>query len=590
MEDQSEKKDYTADEAYNPADEYSPLDDALESAAAPTDAPAETAQPAAESAEKPHPESVKQPEPHHETGAKTAAAPAAAQPPQGYPYPPHPVYPYPVYGMPYSQPPTQAPSPYMTGYMPPVQPYHPGMGSVPPYPAAQPYAAYPPPPAAAPAPVTPPSRTERPAASTGTKAYLIILTALMVAMVIAFSIYISHVATYEKENIPAASDSSDSKEPKKEKREKSTTPSDEFSGNPDRRDHDDDISKDPFTSENSGNVTEFEAEITLIEDKGETQQRDDNNEESVGTPDPKAKGIAFAALPSDDKAKIDVQSLLESVVTVEVFEDKITDNSTDILSAGTGTIISANGYIVTNSHVIQNCKHYLIRVILNSGEKYQAKIVGYDTWTDLAVLKIDASGLKPVTFSDSADITVGQEVYAIGSPGGEKFQGSVTNGIVSGVDRELTLNKYVRYIQSDAAISPGSSGGPLCNVYGQVIGINTAKTVATYYEAMTFSIPSATVQASVNDLLHYGYVRGRVRIGFSGYEVSSTDQTYYGIPAGLIVSTIDPNGALKDTDIQEEDIVTAIDGQKVSTFQDVYAILSQHKPGDKLKLSICRVE
>ena len=588
MEDQSPKTKYTPDESYNPEDEYTSLDTAFEESTAEQEAQSVPEQEAAQaSTEEEIPAAPAKPaEPEKPAEPqKAASAPRADSLPQQNPAPPHgaayppPVYPYPVYGIPYYQQPMQAPSPYLPGYMPPAQPY----------PAAPPYMPYPVPAAphqpTAPAQQPESTKAEKPVTSTGTKAYLIILTALMVAMIVAFTVYVANVASWDKKTAQSA----DAAQPTQNQSGKAPT-----WRLPDNNGSDGDES-DPFSQPNSGNVTEFEEEITLVEDKGETQQRDDDNAASVGTPDPRAKGVELSALPADkDDPKYTTQSAYESVcdsvVTVELFESKITDNDADIIGAGTGTIISADGYIVTNAHVVQNSRIYLVRIILNSGESYQAKIVGYDTWSDLAVLKIDATGLKPVTFGDSADIVIGQDVIAIGSPGGEKFQNSLTKGVVSAVDRELSLNKYVRYIQSDAAISPGNSGGPLCNVYGQVIGINTAKTVATYYEAMSFSVPSQTVQTVVNELLHYGYIRGRARIGFSGYEVSAEDQQMYGVPAGLAVSTIDPEGSFKGTDIREGDIVTAIDGQKVASFQDVYAILNEHKPGDKLTFSIYRVE
>ncbi|MBQ9248074.1 MAG: trypsin-like peptidase domain-containing protein, partial [Ruminococcus sp.] len=145
-------------------------------------------------------------------------------------------------------------------------------------------------------------------------------------------------------------------------------------------------------------------------------------------------------------------------MTVVCYKDKITDSDSDIVAQGTGTVISSDGYIVTNAHVISNSRMYAINIVFNNNDEYPAKIVGYDTWTDLAVLKIDAKDLKAVTFGDSALVNVGDDVIAIGSPGGQKFQNSLTRGIVSAVDRELSINKYVRYIQSDAAISPGNSG------------------------------------------------------------------------------------------------------------------------------------
>ena len=175
-------------------------------------------------------------------------------------------------------------------------------------------------------------------------------------------------------------------------------------------------------------------------------------------------------------------------------------------------------------------------------------------------------------------------MIAVGSPGGQKFQNTLTKGVISAVDRELSVNKNVRYIQSDAAISPGSSGGPLCNIYGQVIGITTAKAVAENFESMSFSIPSSTVERIVGDLIHYGYVKGRTRIGFSGKEISADDMSAYNAPSGVLVSKIDSEGSLAGTDIKEGDIITELDGQKVTSFQDIYDVLDDHKPDDKITI------
>ena len=364
-------------------------------------------------------------------------------------------------------------------------------------------------------------------------------------------------------------------------------------------DFDDDEDTDPFGFNNiSGSYTDVEDEITLKEDKGETQKRDDDNPDSVGEPDKDAKNITLSDLPKDkDDEKYTKQSAYEavsdSVVTVELYDGDISDDDKDIVGTGTGTIISSDGYIVTNAHVLSNSKVYAVKIVTNSDKSYQAKIIGYDTWTDLAVLKIDAKDLKPATFGDSSLVNVGDDVIAIGSPGGEKFQNSLTQGIVSAVDRELSLNRYVRYIQSDAAISPANSGGPLCNIYGQVIGITTvktAKTVADYYENSntTFSIPSATVEEIVGDLMRYGYVQGRTRIGFSGTEVSEEQIYYYNYPKGVIVNDIDESGALAGTDIKDGDIITELDGEEIASFQDIYDVLADHKPGDKVTVKAVR--
>ena len=416
----------------------------------------------------------------------------------------------------------------------------------------------------------------KPATPTGTKVFIIILCALLAAMVIGFVVYIAGTA--------------------KNKDQPKPTPD---NGNHSIKDGGDNDENDPFSgifNNNSvGSYAEVEDEITLKADNGDTQKRTDDNKNTVGTPDEAAKNITLEPLPKDkDDEKYTTQyayeTVSDSVVTVICYEDEITDDEDDIIAQGSGTIISKDGYLVTNAHVIGNSRAFAINIALNNGKKYPAKVIGYDTWTDLAVLKIDAEDLKAVTFGDSELINVGDDVIAIGSPGGEKFQNSLTKGIVSAIDRELSVNKYVRYIQSDAAISPGSSGGPLCNIYGQVIGITTAKTVATYYENMSFSIPSATVEEIIGDLMHYGYVKGRTRIGITGTEVSLEEIYYNNTPTGVLISEIDESGSVAGSKIKEGDIITELDGKEITSFQDIYDVLADHKEGDKITIKAERPE
>lgn len=339
----------------------------------------------------------------------------------------------------------------------------------------------------------------------------------------------------------------------------------------------------------------FKEKITLQADEGETQQTTDSKKGNTYSPDKDAKDLNLESLPKDSKnSKYTTQSayntVTDAVVSVVCYEDKITDNENDIIGEGTGTVISSDGYIVTNSHVISDSNQYAINIVLNNADEYEAKVVGFDTRTDLAVLKIKAKNLTYAKFGDSSLVEVGQDIVAIGNPGGQSFQNSLTKGIVSAVDRELDLSQNVTYIQLDAAINPGNSGGPLCNIYGQVIGINTAKIASQEYEGMGFAIPSATVCDIANDLIHYGYVKDRVRLGLMGTQVSEDMVYKYGVPYGILISEITEGGPLDNTDIMPYDILTEINGEKVESFQDVYGILSQYKAGDKVTLTLYRLE
>ena len=258
---------------------------------------------------------------------------------------------------------------------------------------------------------------------------------------------------------------------------------------------------------------------------------------------------------------------------------------------GSGVILRSDGYIVTNSHVIGGSKKYEVTVITSDGQTYDAKVVGYDVKSDLAVLKIDATGLPECELGDSTQLVLGDYVVAIGNPGGRQFAGSVTMGIVSGVDRIIdTANtestSAMRYIQTDAAINPGNSGGALVNMYGQVIGINTSKIAQDGYEGMGFAIPSSKVKEIVTDLIDYGYVEGRVKLGITCVTISSAYESQ-GIPAGLQIYDINSDSDLNGK-VQKYDIITHCDGKRITELSQLQDIMFEKKAGDTIKLTIYR--
>lgn len=277
-----------------------------------------------------------------------------------------------------------------------------------------------------------------------------------------------------------------------------------------------------------------------------------------------------------------------SVVGVICYKDEITDAS-KCTTQGSGIIISEDGYIITNAHIISNSKtKYAIQVITSDSKTYSAGVVGYDSRTDIALLKADAQGLKPASFGKSEDMQVGTSVIAIGNPGGIGYQNSITGGVISALNRTVPSSTNVKYIQTDAAINPGNSGGPLCNYYGQIIGMNTSKIVSEKYEGMGFAIPSETIKSVVDDLMKQGYVGGRVKLGIIGTAVNAAQMAQYNLPAGILVDSVDENGPLKDSGISKDDIITKIDGESVSNFGEVYAVLEKHKAGDKIKVEVYR--
>lgn len=282
------------------------------------------------------------------------------------------------------------------------------------------------------------------------------------------------------------------------------------------------------------------------------------------------------------------EKVSDSVVGILCYSDDVPDqaDTTTASSQGSGIIFSQDGYVITNAHVIGNSKTaYAIRVVTSDGKEYKAGVVGYDSRTDIAVLKMDdAKGLTPATFGDSSQLEVGQDIIVVGNPGGLDYQNTTTKGVISALDRKLSTSSLTKYIQTDAAINPGNSGGPLVNYYGQVVGITTSKIVSETYEGMGFAIPSQTVKSIVDTLIKNGYVEGRVKIGISGIAVTSDQASNYNIPQGIYVQSIVSGGPCDGTSLEKGDIITEVDGETITSFADVYAILETHKPGDKIKV------
>lgn len=256
---------------------------------------------------------------------------------------------------------------------------------------------------------------------------------------------------------------------------------------------------------------------------------------------------------------------------------------------GSGIIMSKDGYVITNAHVIGNTNKNKITVVLSQGEECQGSIVGYDTRTDIAVLKINAKAeLTPAEFGNSDQLAVGSWVLALGNPGGLEFSNSLTRGIVSAINRSVgSTNSLVKYIQTDAPINPGNSGGMLANMYGQVIGVNTAK--ITDYEGMGFAIPINTVKTVVDDIIKKGYVSGRVRMGVTVRPLSAYEAQVNGVPQGLLVMDINKDSEAFTNGLSVNDIITKIDGTTTIATAALYNELSKHKPGDIVTLTLYRL-
>lgn len=266
---------------------------------------------------------------------------------------------------------------------------------------------------------------------------------------------------------------------------------------------------------------------------------------------------------------------------------------------GTGVVLTEDGYIVTNAHVIYDSEYGFelakhISVVMSSSVKQDATVVGYDTDCDIAVLKIEAHGLTPAQFGDSDSLKLGQSVVAIGNPLGFDLMNTVTAGIVSGLNRQITVgDKDMILLQTDAAINSGNSGGPLLNLYGEVIGINSSKMSASYLdqasiEGIGFAISSNDAGKIVNDLMSCGYVTGKPSLGITCVTVTEEVSELYGMQLGIYVSTVNDGSAAERAGICEGDIITAVDGDTVTTVEELNAKKNQHKAGDTITLTVYR--
>ena len=263
---------------------------------------------------------------------------------------------------------------------------------------------------------------------------------------------------------------------------------------------------------------------------------------------------------------------------------------------GSGVIMSADGYIITNNHVVVDentgVQQDKITVYMSDGTSFPAEVIGLDEQTDLAVLKIGPAGttLTPAEFGDSNSLLVGEEVYAIGSPGGLDLANTITGGHISALNRDITIDdRVMSLIQTDAAINPGNSGGALINKYGQVIGITSAKLGISYYEGLGFAIPMDTVKPIVDELIQNGYIAGRPQIGISGQNVSEQQSAAYGIPQGVRVINVDSRSNAAAAGVQANDIITGINGTEVTDMDGVNAVKDELSAGDKITLTLYRM-
>ena len=303
--------------------------------------------------------------------------------------------------------------------------------------------------------------------------------------------------------------------------------------------------------------------------------------------------VEYTSIEKSDYTKA-IEKAYDTVVEVQCSVQ--TDNSSGYFffggkststSSGSGVIFSSDGYIITNAHVISGLvDEQSLSIKLYNGETYQGKVVGYDSRTDLAVLKIEENNLPYASLVDSSQLVLGQDVIAIGNPLGLGI--SCSNGIVSALEKEIYVNNvYMTVIQTNAAVNAGNSGGGLFDINGNLVGIVNAKKGSNYtssVEGMGFAIPSNTVLKVVNELMEYGYVKDRASLGIRVY----TGSSYYTNVAGVYVTEVIEGSGAQIAGIQQNDIITAINDEKIETYADLSKCLDNKQIGDTVTVTVIR--
>jgi serine protease Do len=299
--------------------------------------------------------------------------------------------------------------------------------------------------------------------------------------------------------------------------------------------------------------------------------------------------LGLSSTPDASDAELSLQEIYQTVAPSVV--SVTADAGRNTTSTGTGVIMDADGYIITSYHVVDSGGS--ITVLLYDDSVYAATLVAADDLSDLAVLKIEAHDLTPAVFGDSDSLQVGDTVVAIGDPLGTELRGTMTDGIISAINRNLDVNgTQMTLIQTNAALNSGNSGGPLINCYGQVIGINTAK-ISSYYtsssvEGLGFAIPIATVKRIVDDLLTSGYVSGRAALDLTVADMDELQRVYLGLPKGVYITAISERSTAYDAGIRYGDIIVTLDGTSITSVSDYNAKLAELSPGDVVEIIIYR--
>lgn len=298
--------------------------------------------------------------------------------------------------------------------------------------------------------------------------------------------------------------------------------------------------------------------------------------------------VTLNPLPENNDGGYETTAIYEkvnpSVVSINVYDNY----SISAIGQGTGIVMTEDGYVITNAHVVE--KGTSVNVVFHDGTSSRGTIIGMDTTTDLAVIKLDKTGLVAAEFGDSTLLKVGERVVAIGNAGG--LSSTCSQGIISGLDRDLGNGaRSLKLIQVDAAINPGNSGGPLINRFGQVIGINSAKIADVDYEGIGFSIPISEAIPIVEDIINHGYVKGRAVLGVSVVELNSSNGPINGLPSkGVCIMEITADSDLTNKGVRTRDVIIEANGKEITTTDELLTELDKYSPGDLFRLKIFRAE
>ncbi len=333
---------------------------------------------------------------------------------------------------------------------------------------------------------------------------------------------------------------------------------------------------DEFSERNSVMAEEMHSGSTVSQ-TGEGEKTDKKQ--------PTTKDIKTIISQSVKKAELSIPEIVEKVTPSVV---GVSSTLSKGKATGSGIIMTADGYIVTNAHVVDGAEN--VTILLDSQNEYEAEIIGSDAQTDIAVLKISADEkITPAEFGNSDELVVGETAVAIGNPLGFEFYSTVTSGIISGLDRELTIeDKLLRLIQTDAAINGGNSGGALVNSFGQVIGISSAKIVTIDAEGMGFAIPINDALPIIHELINNGYVTGRPLIGIAGFDIDERTAFYYNMKEGVYVAQIKENSPAELAGMKVGDIIISANDEEIKTMIDLNKIKNDFKPNDTVSVVVFR--